>query len=325
MFEFGGMVCVGWESILKPPPLAEGVTVQNEGLTALFSFCIGQSRAGTTYLYHNFLNHPGILVPTRKESNYLGINYDKGLPWLLNQYTPYRNDESVLMDISGMYFMEPEIIDRINEFNSDAKVILGFREPVSWISSLYRQYERSFEIPPLWEFISGFELEREGEVVPINLSPGSIKSRIDDFSEAFGSRLLIFDFAILKDDPLGLMRAIESHLGVSSWFNQENIVRKRVNAWDRKGNLAIERTLNKRNIANSIVKLLPRNLLLRIRRRLEIKKAPTSTESHKDAQTTFDSSEIGEIEERYQEDIEYYHSMFRHGKIVFGNSGVLHE
>ena len=41
----------------------------------------GMARAGTTFLYHNFMLHPDIYVPARKELAFFSYNYDHGYDW----------------------------------------------------------------------------------------------------------------------------------------------------------------------------------------------------------------------------------------------------
>ena len=122
----------------------------------------GMSRAGTTFLYHNLQKHPQVFIPPRKECGYFSYHYDRKHDWYLNFFKGI-NPDQISFDISGMYFIDSRFIERILKFNPTAKVILGVRDPITWIFSLYEQYTQNFKVPPFSKFLDGCSIKREGK------------------------------------------------------------------------------------------------------------------------------------------------------------------
>jgi len=275
----------------------------------------GMSRAGTTYLHHNLGRHPQIFVPTRKELGYFGHNHDEGLGWFLDFFAGLREDQ-VAFDICGLYFIDPLALDRMRAFHADGRVILGLRKPSEWFFSLYEHYAGIFDVPAPLEFLEGCHIEREGKQIELAFPRGFVRDEVHRYAEAFGDRLLIYDFALLEEDPLALLRAIESFCGVAPHFSAGNFSEARINARGQRRPSWLGRWLQKPGVANAVSRVLPRPLLLRLRRGVELAfvrnlDAPKATPS-------VDAATLARVREHFAEDDAAVAALFDRERILRG-------
>jgi len=228
----------------------------------------GMPRAGTTFLYYKFNEHPSIFVPSRKESHFFSTNYEKGPDWYLSLYGDMKNEKAAA-DISTSYFLHDKAIERIKGFNPGAKVILGVRDPVDFSLSFYKMFlSHLYGVPPFQDFISHFDYHLGGEKIPITLKDDFVTRRIEEYRKAFGENLLIFDYGLFKRDPLEVLQAIESFLGLSNHFKRENFENIVVNVRDRNIRF-LNYILSRESFISVLTALFPRSWLIALRKNFD--------------------------------------------------------
>jgi Sulfotransferase domain len=191
-------------------------------------------RSGTTFLYHTLGQHPTIFVPFIKETDYFSVNYDLGPRWYLGLFREMLPHQ-VGFDISPSYFIDPSAVDRILGFNRNAKVVLAVRDPAEFAASLYCQLRNAAWRMPVFEsFIDHYSGRLGPARLDLAFRENLVPRRLEQYRKGFGDNLLFYCFALFKKDPLFVLQAIESFVGVPRHFTEttfENVV---INAADRK-------------------------------------------------------------------------------------------
>ncbi len=236
-------------------------------------------RCGTTFLYYKLQEHPSVFVPFRKETNYFSTSYGKGVRWYLSLYKDMP-PEQMGADISPKYFLHDKAIERLKAFDPDVKVVLGVRDPADFALSIYGQaLSYRYGVPSFKEFLLNYTWSIGGEKIPMSLTDGFVTRRVGEYREAFGENLLLFDYRLLKRDPLALLNAIESFLGLPAHFNEGNFVNRIVNAGNRKNIRFISNLLNREFVISALDILLPKRLIMSLRNAFD-----KASESKKSAQ-----------------------------------------
>ncbi|MFZ5562513.1 MAG: sulfotransferase family protein [Thermodesulfobacteriota bacterium] len=232
----------------------------------------GMPRAGTTTLYHNLQKHPMACLPLRKETNYFSFQYDRGVAWFLKFYR-HAATHQICFDISPGYFFDPHAIDRIQAFDPETKVVIGLRDPVEWVFSLYQQcagFDR--RIPPFKKFLEGylFQTERKGKTITFKYRKGMITDMLAQYRSAFADRLLLYDFSLLRHDLLTVLQAIEAFAGISSYFTPQNIENLKFNAGYRRNNPVLAYLSRQEPFFSLIDLLLPDPAIRFLRKRVDV-------------------------------------------------------
>lgn len=100
---------------------------------------IGVQRGGTSWLYECLNEHPQVFMP-RKEMHFFDLEYEKGTEWYREQFTKGEGVEAS-GEFTPDYMAVPEAIERLAAFDSDLKVIITLREPISRAYSAYNLYK----------------------------------------------------------------------------------------------------------------------------------------------------------------------------------------
>ncbi len=233
----------------------------------------GMSRAGTTFLYHNLQKHPAIFLPYRKETNYFGGNYHRGVGWYHDLYrglgpTPLGGfiNPYYFGDISPYYFVQEEAIQRISAYSPAVKVILAVREPAEWAISVYNQVSSyDWRVPPFERFIQGYRFRIAKSRVALRLSGGLVSRMIHNYRSAFGDNLLIYDFALFRRDPLFVLRVIEQFLGLEPYFEDGNFDDVVINAANRRHFKLLTSVLTNETLVSALGSAFSRRVIQRFR------------------------------------------------------------
>ncbi len=109
---------------------------------------IGAQRAGTSSLYRNLLQHPGISGATRKEVHYFDQNYHQGANWYRSFFSPPGPGEPPRLNVEATpyYLYHPAVPARVKALLPNARFIALLRDPVerAWSGYLHarlRGYE----------------------------------------------------------------------------------------------------------------------------------------------------------------------------------------
>lgn len=282
----------------------------------------GMPRAGTTYLYHAFAAHPGAFVPYRKELRYFSTNYHRGPGWYERFFSGAATN-LLRVDASPDYFMDPATPARIRAYSPSVRVVLAIRNPADWAVSLHRQLstiERS--VPAFDDFLRaaeypdfGFSRDRTKPRLGFSIQSGFVRQQMAAFREALGPRLMLFDFASFERDPLDVMRAIESFLGLGAHFAPDNLPGGRINARTRMSNRWLSYIFSRDALVNAAGKVLPRKLLVACR--LKVDRASVTQQIA--GPSAVDASDFAAAREALTQDIAYVHDLFAESTCVFGD------
>ncbi len=109
---------------------------------------IGAQRAGTSSLYRNLLQHPGIGGATRKEVHYFDQNHRQGPNWYRSFFSAASPGEATRLNIeaSPYYIYHPAVPARVKALLPEARLIALLRDPVerAWSGYLHAR-ERGLE------------------------------------------------------------------------------------------------------------------------------------------------------------------------------------
>ncbi len=275
---------------------------------------VGMSRAGTTFMYHNLQKHPQIFVPVRKEIGYFAHHHQKGTLWYESFYEG-SNPQHIVTDICGVYFSDDDALNRIYEYNPDAKIILSIRNPVDWIFSFYEQYKGSYNVPPFKEFLKGCSIMRESQSIRLNFTNQKISKTIAGYREKFGDNLLIYDFSYFASDNLKILQSIEIFLDIDPFFKEGNFTNQKINARGRKKSALFEKMLQKQWFVNMILTCFSKRMILRLRAIWEKNSAVNESQPN----INFNDDERLLVEEIFEKDVEYISQLFREGPILLGS------
>lgn len=186
-------------------------------------FFVGPGKTGSTWLYDNLIDHPEIKLPKNiKESNYY-LSEDC-LDTFNNLFYNYGKLKKIKMDISNTYIYNVDIAKKIKKNHPKAKIIIGFREPVERLISMYLFKQRNGEIPQRLSLKDSLENDT------FNLVKHSKYYKLSQpYIKEFGvENIFIFDFNRLKEDPVFLMKDIFKFIGVAEIISYKKL-RKKVN------------------------------------------------------------------------------------------------
>lgn len=289
----------------------------------------GMPRAGTTQLFHQLEKHPAAHLPFRKETFFFDFQHGRGENWYQSLFGKMREGQTAF-DISPSYFLEPATVERIKAYNLGTKVILVIRDPVEWVISYYqvlKPWDR--QMPSFEEFLRGYRYKWGIHSTPVGFEGGSVAARIEYFREAFGSNLMLADFALVKDDLAALLESIESFCGLPPHFGQAGVESVRINSQHRKALTWINRVASHPwvfsrllyGIYPELLPFFPEKLVKGLRNRLDRYRARGARQlSPEQEQTKRDYRNL--VGDRFREDQEYIDTLFARGPVVRGDDGA---
>jgi len=202
----------------------------NEPHAADFILAAGMPRAGSTWLYRNISQHPQGNVSRLKETNFFSINYYRGRGWCDALYKDTAHAHAKF-DISPFYFLEPDFIANVKKENINAKVLMILREPNIWVRSLYYQIKSyTLNMPKFEDFIKEHVIKFDTQPRTINLLDFKFLDRVNELINAFQNNILLINFDLIANDPVKLLKEVENFAGLSSYFNDTNVITSQINA-----------------------------------------------------------------------------------------------
>ncbi len=110
---------------------------------------IGAQKSGTTSLYNYMIQHPSILVASKKEIHYFDIRYQNGDLWYRSHF-PFsfvaKKKTSITGEASPYYLFHPHALTRIRQVIPETKIIILLRNPVDRaISHFFHEKKRQRE------------------------------------------------------------------------------------------------------------------------------------------------------------------------------------
>ena len=296
-------------------PITPGTTPLGERPRLFVVF--GMPRTGTTYLYHALPKHPDIFVPYRKESHYFSVNYCKGEAWFRGLYADMAPHQ-IGADINPMYYLDALTVDRLLAFDPEVRIVLGVREPVDFVCSLYGNMQaHGLEVPPITDMVQGYDWPVTPHTsLPFTLANGFMRRRIGELQARFGARLLMYDFRYFDRSPLPVLQAIEAFLGLSPWFTDGNLDKVRINATGRRNPIGLNALLANQRVLDLLYACLPRPMIRYARTQYERISARPAAPGRQAGDETLTAIERGTLERVFAEDLEFYRALFARTPIV---------
>jgi hypothetical protein len=99
---------------------------------------LGAQKAGTTYLFDLLEKHPEVSASFRKEVQFFGYRYGRGMGWYRSWF-PFRwQAKKVVLEGTPFYLYHPRCAERIHSHLPAARLIVLLRDPVQRAYSSYQ-------------------------------------------------------------------------------------------------------------------------------------------------------------------------------------------
>jgi len=206
-------------------------------------FGIAAPRCGTTWLARCLSQHPDICFSQPKETDFFRKDdlYHKGVDFYNSHFSHYA-DEGAIGEFSPFYFLSRSAIERMYKNFPSGKILVLVRDPVerAFSNYIYRK-RRGFEKEGVFSNAvrkNDFYLER-----------GMYGKYLEFVYTIFPrEQIHVMRYRDIKKDPLGLLEALYTFLGVDASYVPEDLLGKKVNASSqvRYHWLFINKIINKR-------------------------------------------------------------------------------
>lgn len=209
---------------------------------------VGAQKSGTTSLFSYLEERTGFLGSKPKEVHYFDRedNFAKGDDWYHSHFIKRPGQKGLIFEASPEYLSRAKVAPRLKAYNSNLKIIILLREPISRAYSawnMYRQWSDDGVVPwaiandqhgreesPIYRtfFKNGCPsftdyvqmemdlIEKEDfEEEPNLLRRGLYKQQIERYVDLFGwDKVLVLGFNELKNDSGSVIRKCYEFLGV---------------------------------------------------------------------------------------------------------------
>jgi hypothetical protein len=190
-------------------------------------FVCGVQKAGTTSLYAHLREHPELSPPLTKEIHFFDaetVNWSRPDYTALDKWFDARDGRRLRFEATPIYSFWPPSIERLSEYNRDAKLIFLFRDPFERALSQWQmEYARGNELLPFSVAIrSGLErldglppLASERRVYPY-IERGLYGEQVSRALRFFPRRQLLFLRSCdLWYDHIEILARVAKFLGIS--------------------------------------------------------------------------------------------------------------
>lgn len=198
-------------------------------------FIVGAPKCGTTAMQEYLRQHPGIFMPSFKESHHFADDLLKpDDPFLSREkYLSFfagAGEKEVVGEASVYYLFSKNAPLNIKSFRPDAKIIIMLRNPVDMLYSRYSQlvYNGDEDILDFEASLAAEEKRRNGEMIPAHIRIGKkllhhevvkFTEQVKRYFDTFGRNnvhVIIYDD--LKRDIAGVYRETLRFLNVDTNF-----------------------------------------------------------------------------------------------------------
>lgn len=183
-----------------------------------FCFFVGPGKTGSTWLYNNLRNHPDIKLPKNiKETNYYFNNNNPEI--FFNKFFNYGKKKKINLDISNTYIYENKIAEFIKENHPDAKIVIGYRNTIERLKSMFLFKKRNGQIPAKMSINEAIINDKYGLIKHSKYFKLS-KPYISLFGK---NNIFIFNFHMIKENPEQLIKDFNSFLNVSNYTSKKDL------------------------------------------------------------------------------------------------------
>ncbi|MEW5774301.1 MAG: sulfotransferase domain-containing protein [Thermodesulfobacteriota bacterium] len=276
----------------------------------------GMPRAATTFLYHVLAEHPLVFAPFRKETNFFLTNHVRGMDWYLGLYAD-RAPGQVCLDVSPAYYEDPASAERIQAYPGPRKAILAVRDPAEQAVSWYAQQLTHYSgFMGFQEFLTRWTVRRGDGEVTLELASGHFQGAMAAFRASLGPDLLLYDYAFFRREPLQVLQAVEAFLGLDRHFTPATFTNRVVNASSRLNFRPLTYLLSREAVISAIEALVPRRLVLALRRGFDRLSAPRPRQPVAGPR---DQARLDLARARLGADEAAYRALFADGPVLLGD------
>jgi hypothetical protein len=247
-------------------------------------FFIGLGKTGSTALYRSFQEHPNIFVPDQKELHYFAKDLNRKREKILTEkrmkfFNPSweacidhfesSSNQMYRADMSPDYYYSEVSPQAIEEFNPEAKIIVGLRHPIRWIQSAHLEllsngYETLEDINKAIEResyrkerVTSANGKREASVLYYQ-DHIRYADHFERWYELFDEdQIFVYLYEHLRDNPKSVLLNLTKFLGLTR--NLEPIERD-INPTTEPSSLFFLKQLKDSYIGSLVGNALPRNV-----------------------------------------------------------------
>lgn len=159
---------------------------------------VGPIRTGSTWLFNVIASTGAINYTTYKEISFFDKRYGEGFGWYSRQFIGKK--PGIGLDVTPHYIDKMEYCERIATHLPDATVILGVRDPMSRIRSIFQMYYKQHKSILLEDYKIQLDNNIERQIL--------IADRVEFLAKAFGNRMIFLRYDDLSTDPVRCARDI---------------------------------------------------------------------------------------------------------------------
>ncbi len=198
-------------------------------------FIVGAAKSGTTSIHQCLAQHKDVYAGPLKEPHYFAgghfnnapVEYKKSITLNYESYiNNYKNagDARYLLDSSVHYIYFKDALQKIKEYNEDARIIIILRNPVERIFSHYKMiYKKGQTTLDFKSFLQkpvdslGIDLLKLGEYSP------QLNNAFSIFRK---ENILLLNFYDMAKDEKGTLKIITDFLDIEPFGEDFTILRK---------------------------------------------------------------------------------------------------
>ena len=181
---------------------------------------LGTQKAGTSWIHACLYEHPEVYLPPDKEIHYFSRRFDKGEKWYGKKFLKKREDQ-IAGELSPTYLPSLDAPERIQQYNSDIKLIICVRHPVDRAFSAFKYAQQMREVSHTMTFEEAIRND------PAYVDYGMYGKHIERYGRYFCQdqiKIVLFDDLIY--DAKAFMKEIYKFLGIDSSFESQFLNRK---------------------------------------------------------------------------------------------------
>jgi hypothetical protein len=176
-------------------------------------FIVGFQKCATTWLHRCLSEHPNVFLPRQHMLHYFDINYSLGSMWY-DRYYEKSSSSQILGDSTVTYGRDVHALQRVAEYNPEAKIIYLLRNPINRAFSHYWHEKKKRKISFKFE-----ELFTNYDLFENWIKPGFYAQHIDQIMKLFPEKQILI---LLTDDinnhPHRVLREVFEFIGVDPNF-----------------------------------------------------------------------------------------------------------
>jgi len=217
---------------------------------------VGMQKAGTSWMYKMFEDHPSIALSKEKEVHYWDMHFKKDDLWYESQF-PDDVEGKVVGEVTPDYLsMWMEKVGKIHTYNPKMKVVVIYRDEIdrAWSAFLMWCRIEKKDVSAMSEDEVFDSLTNDYYQSRSNLA-GGLGNYLQKFPK---EQLFVADFKDIRERPQELMNDVFQFLGVPSLLIQEEKLSKNYQ-------ITTDRTAVLENVQNAVPEGLKENLAARLK------------------------------------------------------------